>query len=728
MPDSFNPRDFHARILRLSVIAVAIISAAALSWSQRVSAQTSAGKVPLTHEAMWAMRRVGAPNPSPDGKWVVFSLVEPAYDEKDQVSDLWIVPTDASAKPRRLTFSKGGESGMAWSPDSQRLAFSAKREGDDVSQIYVLDVADGGEALRVTSLSTGARSPQWRPDGKALLFTSTVFPGAADEEANKKIAAERKALKYKARVYEKFPIRNWDKWLEDTQAHLFVQSLEPDAKAKDLLAGTKLVSERGFAGRVQDSGEEFDAIWTPNGDAVIFVATTNRDTAAYATTNSALFKVSAAGGEPVQLTTGNDSFSRPAFRPDGKALYAASTVEANGKVYNLDRLAKFSWPGEGQLGQPVIITANWDRSVGNFAFTPDSKSIYLTAEEAGNEKLFTMPADGGEVTLALDMTRGVYTGLKIPARASSTIIVANWESAMNPPEVFRLDLKSKTQVPLTNFNADRIAKIDWQPLRHFWFTSKAGKRIHNMVALPPNFDENKKYPLLVVMHGGPNNMWRDNWGLRWNYYLLARPGYVVLLTNYSGSTGFGEKFAQSIQGDPFLGPGNEINEGADEAIRLYKFVDGTRQAAVGASYGGHLANWMQATTTRYKCLISHAGLINLESQWGTSDTIYSREITNGGPVWEQGPIWREQNPIRLAKNFRTPILLSVGENDFRVPLNQTLENWSVLQRLRIPSRLIVWPEENHWISKGEDSRYWYTEVYAWLKKYLGDANAPTADR
>lgn len=695
---------------------------ATASWL--TSAQTTSAKVPLTHEAMWAMKRVGAPNPSPDGKWIVFSLIEPAYDEKDQVSDLWIVPTDASSKPRRLTFSKGGEGGVAWSPDSQRLAFSAKREGDDVGQLYVLDVADGGEAVRVTSLSTGARSPQWRPDGKALLFTSTVFPGAGDEEANKKMAAERKAQKYKARVYDKFPIRNWDRWLDDMQAHLFVQSLEPNAKAKDLLAGTRLISQSGFAGRVQDSGEEFDAVWTPAGDSIIFVATVNRDKAAYANTNSSLFRIAAAGGEPVQLTTGTDSFTRPVFGNDGKALYAINTVEANGKVYNLDRLAKFSWP---ELGQPTILTAKFDRSVGGFAFTPDSKSIYMTAEEAGNEKLFTMPADGGEVTLAMDMTRGVYTNLKIPTRASSTIIIASWESAMNPPEIFRLDLKSKTQVPLTSFNADQVAKIDWQPLRHFWFTSKAGKRIHNLIALPPNFDESKKYPLFVVMHGGPASMWRDNWGLRWNYYMLTKPGYVVLLTNYSGSTGFGEAFAQSIQGDPLKGPGQEINEAADEAIKLYQFVDGSRQAAAGASYGGHLANWMQASTTRYRCLVSHAGLINLESQWGTSDTIYSREVTNGGPVWEQGPIWREQNPIRLAKNFKTPILLSVGENDFRVPLNQTLENWSVLQRLRIPSRLIVWPEENHWISKGEDSRYWYTELHAWLRKWLEPPTSPTAD-
>jgi len=698
------------------LIALAVISTAAFA----VKAQT---KTPLTHEAMWALKRVGAPVPSPDGKWVVFSVVEPTYDEKDQISDLWIVPADGNAQPRRLTYSKGGEGGVAWSPDSRQIAFSARREGDEVSQIYVLDVAGGGEAVRVTSLSTGARAAQWSPDGKTLLFTSTVYPGAADDEANKKIASERKAQKYRARVYEKFPIRNWDKWIEDTQAHLFVQVAQPGAKAKDLLAGTKLASERGFAGRVSDSGDELDAVWTPEGDAIIFVASTNRDAAAYAETNTSLFKISANGSEPTRLTTTVDSFSRPTFRPDGKALYAGVEVKNDNKTYHLDRLAKFSWPN---IGQPAILTAKWDRSVGSFAFTPNSKSIYLTAEEAGNEKLFTMPADGGEVNLAMDMTRGVYTNLRIPAKTSSTILIANWESAINPPEVFRLDPGSKTQQPLTTFNAEQVAKIDWLPLRHFWFTSKAGKRIHNMIALPPNFDEHKKYPLFVVIHGGPNSMWRDNWGLRWNYFMLSRPGYVVLLTNYTGSTGFGEAFSQSIQGDPFKGPGNEINEAADEAIRLYSFVDGSRQAAAGASYGGHLANWLQATTTRYKALISHAGLINLESQWGTSDTIYSREVNNGGPVWEQGPIWREQNPIRYAKNFRTPILLSVGENDFRVPLNQTLENWSVLQRLRIPSRLIVWPDENHWILKGENSRYWYREVYAWLKKYLDPVSTQEA--
>ena len=710
-----NRQNIRARIL-LTLLAVALLSTAISP--ARSYAQTAKGKAAITHETMWMMKRVGAPLPSPDGKWVVFSLVEPAYDEKDQVSDLWIVASDGSIAPRRLTSTKGGESGAVWSPDSRMIAFTARREGDEASQIYTINVAEGGEAVRVTSISTGARSPAWRPDGKALLFTSGVFPGAMDDEANKKIAAERKAQKYRARVYDSFPVRYWDRWLDDTQTHIFVQSLEPGAKAKDILAGTRLVAERGFAGRALTSGEDLDATWTPDGRAIVFAATTGKNTAAFASYNTHLYQIAATGGEPKQLTTGQASYGRPTFSPDGKALYSTITADDE-NVYNLDRLAMFSWPAPGK---PQVLTASFDRSVGSFAITPDSKTIYLLAEEAGNEKLYSVPAKGGEVRLAMDMTAGVYTNLAIPRNAAQTVILANWESAINPSEIVRLDLNSKTQKRLTEFNVESASRIDWLPLRHFWFTSKAGKRIHNMIALPPEFDETKKYPLLVLIHGGPAGMWRDQFFLRWNYHLLAQPGYVVLMTDYTGSTGYGEKFAQQIKEDPFIGPVGEVNEAADEAIRLYKFIDAGRQAAAGASYGGHMVNWLQATSTRYKCLVSHAGLINLESQWGTSDSIYHREVNNGGPVWEQGRVWREQNPIRFAKNFRTPIMLTVGENDFRVPLNQTLENWSVLQRLRVPSRLIVFPEENHWIQKGENSRFFYRELHAWLKKYLNNGD------
>jgi dipeptidyl aminopeptidase/acylaminoacyl peptidase len=368
------------------------------------------------------------------------------------------------------------------------------------------------------------------------------------------------------------------------------------------------------------------------------------------------------------------------------------------------------------MGSRTVVTQSSDRSVGTFGVSSDSRTVYFLAEDSGQERWYAVPAAGGAAKQISKSATGCYTGMALAKNAP--VAVALWESAIHPGEVVRLDAAAGTHEFLSNFNTAQAAAIDWRPLQQFWHTSKTGKKIHSMIALPPNFDAGKKYPLLVLMHGGPASMWRDQFFTRWNYHLLAAPGYVVLLTNYTGSTGFGEKFAQEIQFDPLKTPGDEINEAADEAIRRFSFIDSTRQAAAGASYGGHLANWMQATTTRYKCLVSHAGLINLESQWGTSDVIYHREVNNGGPHWGGGEVWRKQNPIRFAASFRTPILLTVGERDYRVPLNQTLENWSVLQRLRIPSRLIVFEDANHWISKGEDSRFWYQEVQAWLKKWL----------
>lgn len=673
-----------------------------------------AAKSPITHETLWLMKRVGAPAPSPDGKWVVFSVIEPAYDEKSQVSDLWMVPAGGSAKPRRLTFTKAPEAGVAWSPDSRRVAFSTRREGDEASQVYVLDIGGGGDAQRITSLSTGATSPRFSPDGSMLLFTSSVYPGAADDEANKKIAAERKARKYNARVYDGFPIRYWDKWLDDMQPHAFVQPAQAGARTRDLLAGSKLVASKGFAGTETASGQELVAAWTPGGKSVVFACSVNRNQAAFAGVRTHLFEVSVEGGEPREITAGQASYSQPKFRPDGQALYMLHSG-GDDRVYHLARLAMMGWPASGE---PKPIGGDFDRSVGSFAFTPDSKTIYLLAEEAGHEKLFTMPADGGAAKLAFEMKLGVYTGLAIPERAPAPVLIANWESSVNPAEVVRIDPRAASHQPLSDFNSAQAAGIDWQPPRHFWFDSGRGKRIHNLLILPPAFDQNKKYPLVVMIHGGPHSMWRDQFFLRWNYHYLTTPGYVLLMTDYTGSTGYGEKFAQQIQGDPLKGPGEEIDEAVNQALKRFSFIDGARMCAGGASYGGHMANWLQATTTRYRCLFSHAGLINLESQWGSSDTIFHREVGNGGPVWEQGPVWREQNPIRYARNFRTPILLSVGEKDYRVPLNQTIENWSVLQRLRIPSRLVVYPDENHWVLNGENSRFFYGELLGWLKKYL----------
>jgi dipeptidyl aminopeptidase/acylaminoacyl peptidase len=676
-----------------------------------------AAKKPLTHESMWLMKRVGAPAPSPDGNWAVFSVTEPSYDEKEQSSDLWIVPTSGSAEPRRITFTKSGESDVTWSADSHRIAFSAKREGDEANQIYVLDVAGGGEAQRVTNISTGARSPQFRPDGNALSFTSIVYPGAGDDDTNKKIAKERKEQKYKVRVFDSFPVRAWDRWLDDTQAHLMMQPLDGTSKAKDLLAGTHLAGEAGFAATGGGDGgrETVEAVWSPDGNAIAFVATTARNTAAFAEVGNDIYILDLQNpGEPRRLTAAAGDYGRLKFSPDGRSLFATFAPN-NGLPFNDARLVRWDWPGTGKM---QVVSPSFDRSVSSYGIAPDSGTVYLTAEDSGLEKVYSVPATGGETKQAVDQESGVYTGLTVPAKAASAILIANWGSAVNPGELVSIDPSSRKITHLTSFNDAQAARIDWLPVQHFWFTNKEGMKIHNMLVMPPAFDPTHKYPLIVLMHGGAANMWRDQISLRWNYHLLARRGYVLLLTDYRGSTGYGDKFAQAIQGDPLKGPADDINAAADEAIRRFNFIDGTRQAAAGASYGGHLANWMEATTTRYKCLVSHAGLVNLESQWGTSDGIYHRELMAGGPVWEQNGVWKTQNPIRYAAHFKTPMLLSVGEHDYRVPMNETLENWSALQRMKVPSRLLVWPDENHWILNAENSRYFYKEFWDWMEKWL----------
>ena len=680
--------------------------------------QPSAGpRHTITHEDVFLMRRVGAPVVSPDGKWTVFPVTEPSYVEANQTSDLWIVPTDGTAQPRRLTNTKGGESGVEWSPDGRRIAFSARREDDSTSQIYVLSIAEGGEAARVTNVSTGASAPHWRPDGRAILFSSMIYPGAETDSANRAAAAQRRGRKYVARVYESSPIRLWDRWLDDRKPSLWIQSLDPGAPPRDILAGSKLLAGTGFGGQLGTSGESISAAWTPDGNSVVFAATTNRNEWTFKDVTTSLWQVPASGGEPRRITGDNADYGSPRFRPDGKALYATMSP-TNEKTFNNQRLVMWPWP---MSGAPKLVAGGSDLSVGAWDFTPDNRMILFLAESEGHVKLYRAPANGGESREVGVLNAGTYGGLNVGGSGSVPTIVATWESAVSPAEVGRIDFGTGRWSALSRFNADRVAQINWQPLRDFWFTTSRGKRVHSFYALPPNFDSTRKYPLFVLIHGGAANMWTDNFGLRWNPHLLGSPGYVVLMTDYTGSTGYGEKFSQDIQFDPLAGPAKDINEAADEAIKRFSFIDGTKQVAGGASYGGHLTNWLAVTTTRYRALISHAGEWDLESQWATSDYNYDRERNVGGPPWDTASLWRVQSPMRFAANLKTPVLVSVGERDFRVPMNNALEFWTALQRQRVPSKLIVWPTENHWILNGENSRFFYREVHDWIARWL---NAP----
>jgi dipeptidyl aminopeptidase/acylaminoacyl peptidase len=703
---------------------VAAAQASAQASPHAAAPQATTPLAPITHQTLWMMKRVGAPIASPDGKWVVFSVLEPSYETDKAVSDLWLVSTDGLKAPRRITNTKAPEDDVAWSPDSSGIAFSTKREGDDVEQIYILDVAQGGEARRLTNLSTGAKNPKWRPDGKAILFESRVYPNALDDEANKKIAAEHKDRKYNVRVYEHFPVRYWNQWLDERQPTVLVQLVDDHSVPKDILSASALAHAPGFSGAEVDNNVSLAPIWSPDGREVVFTATTERWNAAFAQVGFHLYRVSAQGGaEPTIVSPAAGDYGEAKFSADGTALFFKYEPQ-DAEVYHLTRLQKVAWPAGGES---TLVARDFDREIAHYALTPDGKFAYLLVPEAAKQNLYrvstqgAMPAQAAKPALVVEPATGGYTSLEIPQKAAAPLLIAGYGSSVNPTEIVRIDAAHRSHVFLTHVDTAAAAAIDWRPPEHFYFTSAKGRNIHNMIVLPPAFDPAKKYALLVLIHGGAASNNSDQIGLRWNYHLLASPGYVILMTDYTGSTSFGEKFAQAIKLDPLKTPGDEIDQAVDEALKRYPFIDGSKMCAAGASYGGHLANWIEATTTRYKCIISHAGEVDLATQWGVSDSIYGRELTNGGPPWAGNPIWRDQSPLTYAANWKTPMLLSIGERDFRVPIGNTLENWSALQRMHVPSRLLVWPDAWHWITKPEDSRHFYDEVQRWLAAYLKDA-------
>ncbi|HUL47605.1 MAG TPA: S9 family peptidase [Steroidobacteraceae bacterium] len=685
-------------------------------------AQTPAAKTPITHEKLWMMKRVGGPVVSPDGKWVVYSVLEPSYEPDKEVSDLWLAAADGRSPPRRLTHTRAAEKGVAWSPDSRAIVFATRREGDEVDEIYLLDLAGGGEARRITNLSTGAGNPQWRPDGHAILFESLVYPNAFDDEANKKIAAERKARKYNVRAYEHFPVRYWNQWLDDRRPTILTQSLEEGASAKDILSSTALARSAGFDGATRgENPVSLSAIWSPDGKEIVFLATTERWNAAFAHVGYHLYRMPAEGGaEPQPATPAPGNYTEATFAPDGQSLFFRYAMQDQ-EIYHQMRLERVSWPAGGE---PTGVTHDFDHEITAFALTPDSKTVYLIVPESGRENLWRVPSAGGTPLRVIAHEAGGFTALASARKSPAPVLVGSYGSSVSPAEVVRIDPATGKHLALTDVDAAAAAAIDWQPPQHFYFTSAKGRSIHSMLVTPPAFDQAKKYPLLLLIHGGPASHDSDQMGLRWNYHLLGAPGYVVLTVDYTGSTSFGERFAQEIKLDPLKTPGDELNQAVDEALKRFAFIDGSRMCAAGASYGGHLVNWLEATTTRFRCIVSHAGEVDLTTQWGESDFNYGRELANGGPPWAGNPIWHEQSAISYAASWKTPILMSIGERDYRVPIGNTLEAWSTLQRMQVPSRLLVWPDAWHWILKPEDSRHFYQEVHAWLGKYLQGEEPP----
>ncbi len=654
----------------------------------------------ITQEDIWLMRRVGAPVVSPDGMWLAASVIEPDYDQAKDLSQIWLIAADGHAAPRPLTSGPGMKGGAVWSPDGGRIAFVTKGAGDAVAQVYVLSLDDGA-MRRVTESHAAVRAPRWRPDGGAILFEAAEAPRAGSVRASP------------ARVYDSLPVRFWNRWLDEHRPHLFVIELRDGAEAVDLIQGSRLAASPGFRGifrtTERDTIEGLQAQWAPDGKSVVFAAQVNADAMMSTDVFTGLFQVDAAGGEPVLLTAEGESLSEPAFARTGDALYAIRKRWTNDLVST--RLTRFSWPG---ASGGAVVTGQWDRVIAGYSIAPDGQTVYLDAAEDGFDQVFRMPVAGGMPEPVVKMERGAYRGV-VPVSGG---LVALHETALQPPEIVRLGAPHEA---LTRFNAERLEGIDAPAPEHFYFTARNGKRIHNVLYRPAGFDPAKKYPVITLIHGGPAAMSTDafTYSAFWFHpHLLASPGYVVLMTNYTGSIGFGEDFAAAVERDVLRGPAQELLEAIAEAGRRFDFIDVTRQAAVGGSYGGYLVNWLNGHTDQFRCLVCHVGPFNNESMYGSNDGGFDRERRMGGPIWDGGEQWNEQSPFRFVENFKTPVLVSHGERDFRVPLNEGLANFKLLRRLGIPSRFIVFPDEGHMIGNGENARLYWEEVRGWLARFL----------
>ena len=665
-----------------------------------LSAFSFAQKRPFTFEDMMALKRVGDPAVSPDGKWVAFSAVEVNLEQNKRTPHLWIVPA-AGGPAKQVSNEAAGEDRPRWSPDSRQIAFISSKDGGP--QIWVADFDASAAALanerKLTELSTGASGELWSPDGKWLLFTSDVYPECNDDACNKQRDDQRANSKVKASIFTHLFFRHWSAFTGDKVTHVFVVPAAGGA-ARDLTPGPHDAPPFSLG------GEDMYA-FSPDSQEVAF--TSNIDEVAAISTNNEIFVVPVGGGTPKKISTSPGSDSTPLYAPDGKYI-AWRMQETPG--YESDRFQLVIY--DRQSGQIRSLTRTFDRWVGSFAWSNDSKLLYLSAEDKGESPIYQVAVNGGPVK---ELIRGEWDSLRV---APDGTIYANRMSVQAPSEIWAVHLNGAggaLPTQITDLNHDVLAQVAMQPLEPFWFTS-AKDRVEGFVVKPPNFVAGQKYPVKFLIHGGPEGAWGDSWSYRWNPELFAANGYAVVMINPTGSTGYGQRFTQQIQGDWGGRPFEDLMRGLDYALAHYSYLDGTRVCALGASYGGYMTNWILGHTDRFQCIVTHDGMFNTESAYGSTEELWFPEWEFKGTPWQQRELYRRWSPMLSATRFKTPTLVVHGQLDYRLDVSEGFQLFTTLQRLKVPSKMLYFPDEGHWVLKPQNARLWYKTVNDWVDQWV----------
>jgi len=658
-----------------------------------------APKHAMTLDDLLKMHRVSGATISKDGLWVAYAVATPDLEANRSVTNIWIVNT-AGGAPVQIT-QGGRDNSPSWSPDGKTLAFLSSRDGG--SEIYLLSLA-GGEAKKLTQLSTGADLFLWSPDGKMIAFTSSVYPDCKEDACNEKRDADKQKSKVKARIYDHLLYRHWDHWSEGKRSHLFVVPADGSAAPKDLTAGADYdvpPDERGGTG---------DFNFAPDSKELCFTAVTDKVEAI--STNADLFLVPVTGGEPKRITTQQGFDGNPVYSPDGRYIaYRAQLAPG----YESDRWRVMLY--DRQSGKNENLTENsFDRSANQLAWSPDSKSLYFAAENETLQPIYSMePRLGATPRKLVDGFNAEFS-----LSGDRKTLVTTQSSLTTPAEVFTVSVDGSGLQQLSHANDAILAQLELNPPEKFWFDGANGTKVEAMLIRPPQFSASQKYPLLVLLHGGPQTMWSDNWGYRWNAQVFSGAGYATLMINRRGSTGYGQKFTDEITNDWGGKAYEDVMKGVDAALAKYPFLDKSRMAAAGGSYGGYMADWIATHTDRFKAIVSHAGVYDKVSMYATEELWFEEHDEQGTP-WSASENYKKWAPSTYAGElgkYKTPTLVIAGERDYRVPYTQSLEFFNSLQRQAVPSKLLIFPDEGHWVLKPQNSQLWYGTFLDWLATYV----------
>ena len=661
--------------------------------------QTSA-KRPFTFQDMMKLRRVGDFAPSPDGKWVVFDAVDVDLAANTKKSHLWIVAA-SGGDAHRLNLTENEEERPRFSPDGTKLIWTSK--ATDPTQIWMCNFTPesgglDGEPRQVTNISTGADGGIWSPDGKNIVFVSTVYPDCKDDACNKQRDEAQSKSKVKAKIFTRLLYRHWNAFTDFKRSHLFAQSLD-GGDARDLTPGDHDVPPFSLGG-----ADMYDI--SPDGQEVAY--TSNIDEVGATSTNNDIFLVSIKGGAPKKISTSPGNDNTPRYSPDGKHIAWRSMARAG---FEADKQSLIIY--QRQSGQMRNATADRDHSLGDFTWSPDSKAIYFSSEDHGESPIFSIALDANKPQELVRLHAGDFTFAGDQFFFSRMSVTA-------PTEIWRMDVKAPTLSAVTHVNDALLSQIDMPPMDSFTFKGANHDDVQGFIIKPPGFDAAKKYPLKFLIHGGPQGAWGNSWTYRWNAELFAATGsYVVVMINFHGSTGYGQKFCDSISGDWGGKPLEDLMKGLDYVEKTYPFIDKNREAALGASYGGYMANWLLGHTDRFKCIVSHDGVFNTESAYGETEELWFTEWEFKGPPWKNRELYLKFSPHLFADKFKTPTLVVHGQLDYRLDVAEGMQLFTTLQRLGVPSKMLYFPDEGHWVLKPQNSGLWYQTVNEWVDQWCG---------